>query len=107
VQIKENNQNPTELFKKSIIIEVIGAGFNKAPDTSFFILRFLRILKIHRDQSYRDALSFAEYQHLAEESRYLAHYKGRQLEEHWLKRLGINLFDRHYRSSDTDSQGST
>jgi hypothetical protein len=75
VQIETNIPNPTELFKKSMVVEAIGAGFDKPPDAAF-TLRFPRILKIHRDQSDRDALSFVEYQHLADESRLLAHREG-------------------------------
>jgi hypothetical protein len=90
-----------------MVVEAIGAGFDKPPDAAFFTFRFPRILKIHRDRSDRDALIFVEYQHLADESRLLAHREGGQLEKHWLKRLGIGGLNRRCHSSDTESQGST
>jgi DNA ligase-4 len=60
---------PTELFRKPLAVEVIGAGFDKPADTRFFTLCFPQIQKIHRDWSFRDSLSFIEYQQLTAESR--------------------------------------
>jgi hypothetical protein len=61
-------QLPTELFKSPMVVEVIGAGFDRQSNTDFFSLRFPRIIKIHQDRCSRDAVSFDEYQHLARRS---------------------------------------
>lgn len=59
---------PSELFVKLMAVEVIGAGFDRPSNADFFSLRFPRILKIHGDRCFRDAVSFDEYQRLALES---------------------------------------
>jgi hypothetical protein len=51
-----------------------------------------------------DGLGFAEYRHLAEESRTPAQRKGGRLEEDWLKELGIHRLDADYGFCDTNSQ---
>lgn len=59
---------PSELFVKPMVVEVIGAGFDRPSSADFFSLRLPRILKIHGDRCLRDAVSFDEYQRLALES---------------------------------------
>src|SRR5256885_7892840 len=48
-----------------MVVEVIGAGFDRPINADIFSLRFPRILKIHGDRCFRDAVSFDEYQRLA------------------------------------------
>ena len=43
----------------------MGAGFDKLADTSYFALRFPRLLKIHGDRSFNDTISFEELQEMA------------------------------------------
>ena len=40
LQIETNISKPTEPFKKPMVVEVIGAGFDKPPHAAFFTLRF-------------------------------------------------------------------
>ncbi|KAK5216010.1 hypothetical protein LTR72_010984 [Exophiala xenobiotica] len=61
-------QLPTELFTKPVVVEVVGAGFDRPPNERFFTLRFPRIQKIHHDRTYADSLDFDEYQRLAKQS---------------------------------------
>jgi hypothetical protein len=61
-------EQPTELFKVPMVVEVIGAGFDRPSNARFFSLRFPRVRKIHEDRSFLDTLSFVEYQRLANES---------------------------------------
>ena len=56
---------PTELFWLPMVVEVIGAGFDRPSNGHFFSLRFLRIVKVYEDRSIQDALDFDEYQPLA------------------------------------------
>jgi DNA ligase 4 len=51
---------PAELFKHPFSVELMGASFDKPADTSYFALRFPRLLKIHRDRSFNDTISFEE-----------------------------------------------
>ena len=59
---------PTELFWLPMVVEVIGAGFDRPSNGNFFSLRFPRIVKVHEDRSIQDALNFNAYQRLALES---------------------------------------
>ncbi|KAK5215414.1 hypothetical protein LTR72_011528 [Exophiala xenobiotica] len=61
-------QLPTELFTKPVVVEGVGAGFDRPPNERFFTLRFPRIQKIHHDRTYADSLDFDEYQRLAKQS---------------------------------------
>jgi len=62
-------RQPTELFKKPLVVEVVGAGFDKPADVRYFTLRFPRIQKVHEDRSYRDVVSFDELQESADRSK--------------------------------------
>jgi len=42
VQIETNLLKSRELFKKPVVVEVIGAGFDKPPDAAFLTLQFPR-----------------------------------------------------------------
>ena len=59
---------PTELFQPPMVVEVIGAGFDRPSNEDFYSLRFPRVIKIHGDRHVQDAISFAEYQCLALQS---------------------------------------
>jgi DNA ligase-4 len=48
---------PTELFCPPVVVEVIGAGFDRPSDEDFFSLRFPRITKIHEDRLAQDAVT--------------------------------------------------
>jgi DNA ligase-4 len=55
-----------ELFKRSFVVEVVGAGFDKPFDCDSFTLRFPRIHKIHNDRLVKDIVGYDELQILAE-----------------------------------------
>lgn len=98
---------PTKLFKRPIVVEVIGAGFDKPADTRFFNLRFPRIQKVHGDRPFQDALSFAEYQRLAEESRASTEDEDEdgRIMKGWLTKLGASgddNGDNHDRMAEND-----
>jgi DNA ligase 4 len=59
----------TELFTRPLVVEVVGAGFDRPPNTRYFTLRFPRVIKIHHDRCVEDVLDFIEYQQLADQSR--------------------------------------
>ncbi|KAH6995458.1 hypothetical protein BKA56DRAFT_650373 [Ilyonectria sp. MPI-CAGE-AT-0026] len=94
---------PVELFKHPFIIEVVGAGFDKPANVRYFALRFPRVLKVHKDRSFRDIISFGELQEIAQ--RYLeVPDGGEQEEKSWLRRLRgyEHLLDRSRTSSPSD-----
>lgn len=53
------------LFRKPFVVEMVGFGFEKAQGVRYFTLRFPRVLKIHFDRTYEDAVSFDSLQELA------------------------------------------
>ena len=59
---------PTVLFTDPVVVEVVGAGFDRPPNERFLTLRFPRILKVHRDRTHTDCIDFGEYQRQAEQS---------------------------------------
>lgn len=56
-------------FRTPFVVEVLGSGFEKPANAQFYTLRFPRLVKIHWDRSFEDAISFAELQDLAEKAR--------------------------------------
>lgn len=77
---------PTELFRRPFVVEVVGAGFDKPANTGYYTLRFPRVLKIHHDRSPTDAVSFNQLQKMAQSS--LEVSKDREPEEqNWCVRL--------------------
>ena len=65
----------------------MGAGFDKPADTSYFALRFPRLLKIHGDRSFNNTISFEELQEMAKRCNEVLEDSERE-ETSWLKRLG-------------------
>jgi hypothetical protein len=63
-----SSRTPYRLFWSPVVVEVIGAGFDRPSDEDFFSLRFPRIKKIHEDRLAQDAVNFSEYQCLARQS---------------------------------------
>jgi DNA ligase-4 len=52
-------QLPTTLFTRPA---VVGAGFDRPSNSHYHTLRFPRVVKIHHDRSFLDAVDFAAYQ---------------------------------------------
>lgn len=52
-----------------VVVEVLGSGYEKPSNSAFFMLRHPRILKIHLDRTWRDAVTFDELQTMAETAR--------------------------------------
>lgn len=57
------------IFKKPFVFEVLGSGFDKAPDQGFFTLRFPRVLKVHWDRYWKETVGFDELQQMADEAK--------------------------------------
>jgi DNA ligase 4 len=52
-------------FVDPLVVEVLGSGYSKATNKTYFTLRHARILKLHLDRSWRDCLDMAELQSVA------------------------------------------
>lgn len=77
-------------FPVPLVFELMGGGFDKSLDTPFYILRWPRVVKIHYDRDWKNALGFDEVQDMAEEAvRISGSSRGRDQEEEkqWLERL--------------------
>lgn len=59
---------PKVIFRKPFVFDVAGSGFDKSPDRDIFTLRFPRVLKLHRDRDWRQAVGLDELQAIAIEA---------------------------------------
>lgn len=50
------------IFTNPFVFEIMGGGFEKPTNCSFYIPRHPRVCKIHWDRSYLEAMSFMELQ---------------------------------------------
>jgi DNA ligase 4 len=78
---------PTTLFHPPIVVEIMGAGFDKNATCDFYTLRFPRLTKIHLDRSCDKTMTFTELQEMAASS--LCKAKGTDCENdaRWIERL--------------------
>ena len=60
---------PKVIFGKPFVFDVAGSGFDKPPNRDIFTLRFPRILRLHRDRDWKQAVSLDELQAMAVEAR--------------------------------------
>ncbi|ORY19208.1 hypothetical protein BCR34DRAFT_472382 [Clohesyomyces aquaticus] len=54
-------------FKDPFVAEILGSGYEKAPNESFEMLRHPRIKKIHLDRTWEDTVTIEDLQRMAEE----------------------------------------
>ena len=95
-------------FTTPMVFEVTGGGFDKASDTDYYILRWPRVVKIHWDRDWKDAVGFEELQEMAEEAVSALAGVGQEQEEErkWVQRLEEgDLGSRGKRKAATLDQG--
>lgn len=56
---------PIELFKRPFVVEMMGAGFDKPGNVSYFALRSPLVQKVYLDRTIEDTVSFGELQEMA------------------------------------------
>ena len=98
---------PTQLFKKPLVIEVVGAGFNKPADTNYLTLRFPRIYKVHDDRCYRDSISFNKLQQIAKQNSTPPKDDNIRIKKEWLSKLSMDEQihrNKHEEWVDTESE---
>ncbi|KAK2748539.1 hypothetical protein FQN57_000673 [Myotisia sp. PD_48] len=54
------------LFRKPLVVEMSGSSFEIPYGVRYYTLRFARIVKIHSDRTYKDAVTFEKLQELAQ-----------------------------------------
>jgi len=60
---------PQTIFRKPFVFDVAGSGFDKSPKRDIFTLRFPRVMKVHYDRDWKQAVSLDELQAMATEAR--------------------------------------
>ena len=60
---------PKVIFRKPFVFDIAGSGFDKAPNRDIFTLRFPRVLRLHRDRDWKQAVGLDELQAMAVEAR--------------------------------------
>jgi DNA ligase-4 len=85
-----NGSLPTTLFTRPAVVEVVGAGFNRPSSSRYHTLQFPRVVKIHQDCSFLDAVDFTAYQLMAEQSRAGDGLDAKGSHAFWLAKLGFD-----------------
>lgn len=75
------------VFDQPFVFEVMGSGFDKLPNTNYFTLRFPRVLKIHWDRTFKDTVSLAEYEDMADQARQIPDDATSQEDAAWIAKL--------------------
>lgn len=57
------------IFDTPFVFEVLGSGFEKPSNCSFFMLRHARVKKLHEDRTWKDCISMQELQEQAAATR--------------------------------------
>ncbi|KAI7211758.1 DNA ligase/mRNA capping enzyme [Hortaea werneckii] len=84
-------------FTQPLIVEVLGSGFEKPANCSFYMLRHARVKKLHQDRSWKDCISFEKLQEKAINARNRPSLSESQETSNWLSRLESKLKQRLHR----------
>ncbi len=78
---------PVTLFRRPIVVEVMGAGFDKNSNCDFYTLRFPRLTRIHLDRDLKDTTTFAGLQDMAKNNETKEPSIDSQEDAKWIERL--------------------
>lgn len=92
---KSNIPHMDVIFKTPFVVEMLGSGFEKPSGARYFALRFPRIVKIHWDRTFEDAVSFQELQDLADKARAVTAEDDSE-QQQWSKRLKLSNGNSQY-----------
>ncbi|KAI7507618.1 DNA ligase/mRNA capping enzyme [Hortaea werneckii] len=84
-------------FSQPLVVEVLGSGFEKPANCSFYMLRHARVKKLHQDRSWKDCISFEELQEKALNARNRPSESESQETSNWLFRIENKLKRRLHR----------
>lgn len=75
------------VFKEPFVFELLGSGFDRLPNQRLFTLRFPRVVKVHWDRDWKDAVGLEELQQLAAEARTASVEHDSKEIQFWMDRL--------------------
>lgn len=75
-------------FKTPFVVELLGSGFDKPGNTQYYTLRFPRVLKVHWDRTFQDAITFSELQSLADKARLVPEQGLTEESSLWYEKIG-------------------
>ena len=78
---------PDVFFKSPFVVEILGSGYERAPNAAYWTLRHPRVHKIHSDRSVTDIVSFDEFQALANAAQTAPFDDISQEDYQWIKKL--------------------
>ncbi|RMZ01341.1 hypothetical protein D0860_07647 [Hortaea werneckii] len=84
-------------FSQPLVVEVLGSGFEKPANCSFYMLRHARVKKLHQDRSWKDCIPFEELQERAINARNRPSESESQETSNWLSRIENKLKRRLHR----------
>ncbi|KAK0845938.1 hypothetical protein LTR03_007144 [Friedmanniomyces endolithicus] len=91
--LQETNVKMDTLFSTPFVLEVLGSGFDKPPNSAFYMLRHPRATRLHQDRSWKDCVSFQALQEQAQAARAAPVTAEGERDETrvWIKRLESKL----------------
>ncbi|KAI1138781.1 hypothetical protein F5Y05DRAFT_350720 [Hypoxylon sp. FL0543] len=83
----EMGKQPTDVFTEPLVFDMRCFSFSKAPNTTFWSMRFPTVSKIHTDRSYWDTISFLELQEIATNATEMPEVEDSQEMRQWISAL--------------------
>ncbi|KAI0133159.1 hypothetical protein F4776DRAFT_626350 [Hypoxylon sp. NC0597] len=84
---REMEKRPTEVFTEPLVFDMRCFSFDKAPNTTFWSMRFPSVSKIHHDRTYWDTISFTELQEIALNATEMPEVEDSQEMRQWISAL--------------------
>ncbi|KAI1798949.1 hypothetical protein F4811DRAFT_546277 [Daldinia bambusicola] len=81
------DKQPADIFLEPLVFDMRCFAFDKAPNTTFWSMRFPSVSKIHHDRSYLDTISFTELQELASNATEIPEFEDSQEMRKWISAL--------------------
>ena len=78
---------PSTLFRRPIVVEIMGAGFDKNSSCDFYTVRFPRLARLHLDRNLKDTMTFSEIQDMARAKETGKPSTDSQEDAKWIERL--------------------
>ena len=78
---------PSTLFRRPIVVEIMGAGFDKNSSCDFYTIRFPRLARLHLDRNLKDSMTFSELQDVARAKETGKPSMDSQEDAKWIERL--------------------
>ena len=80
-------KKPDVLFKTPFVVEILGSGYERAPNATYWTLRHPRLHKLHGDRSLTETISFSEFQDMAKTAQTAPVDAISQEDRQWIEKL--------------------